>query len=183
MDLNLNNSKLQYEEEEVLLSTLNGVVITGDLLPILDDQTRWSSTYYFLKRSLRLKNAINEIAKDWDLRKNELQPGEWEIVKEIFEFFKSFAIITTYIEATKYPTLFLVVHMYKSFWISSKKCQRTEENISLIQEGAQAGLKKLSSYYEKSSPLVKTATFMDARCRMNYFLVNDWNVGAELTNS
>ncbi|KAK4021791.1 hypothetical protein OUZ56_003700 [Daphnia magna] len=45
MDLNLSNSKLQYEEEEVLLSTLNRVVITGDLLPILDVQTRWSSTY------------------------------------------------------------------------------------------------------------------------------------------
>ncbi|KAK4028816.1 hypothetical protein OUZ56_021834 [Daphnia magna] len=97
MDLNLSNSKLQYEEEGVLLFTLNGVD-EGDLLPILDVQTRWSSTYYFLKGSLRLENAINEIAKDKDLRKNELQPGEWEIVKEVFKFLKNFTIITSYIE-------------------------------------------------------------------------------------
>jgi hypothetical protein len=40
---------LQYEEEKELLSTLDGVVITGDLLQLLDVQTRWSSIYYFLK--------------------------------------------------------------------------------------------------------------------------------------
>lgn len=48
------------------MSTLDGVVITGDLLQLLDVQTRWSPIYYFLK------------------------------------VLKSFAIITTYIEAIKF---------------------------------------------------------------------------------
>ncbi len=42
MDQNFSDSELEYEEEEELLSSLNRVVITKDLLPILDVQTRWS---------------------------------------------------------------------------------------------------------------------------------------------
>ncbi|EFX79622.1 hypothetical protein DAPPUDRAFT_244801 [Daphnia pulex] len=39
-----------YEPGEIVAST-DGAVITGDLLPILDVKTRWSSAYYFVKRS------------------------------------------------------------------------------------------------------------------------------------
>jgi hypothetical protein len=79
---------------------------------------------------LRLEEAIDEIAKDQDLWKNELQPEEWDMLKGVFKFLKSFAIITTYIEATKYPTLSLVVPICTiTFWISSKKIRPTKKNI------------------------------------------------------
>ncbi len=42
MDQNFSDSELEYDEEEELLSTLNRVVITKGVLPILDVQTRWS---------------------------------------------------------------------------------------------------------------------------------------------
>ncbi|KZR97725.1 Uncharacterized protein APZ42_007241, partial [Daphnia magna] len=73
--------------------------------------------------------------------------------------------------------------MYNKLLDLLEKVSTDRRKHPLIQKGAQAGLRKLSSYYDKSSPLVMTATFMDPRCKINYFLVNGWNVGAELTNS
>lgn len=73
----------------------DGVAIdTNDLLPILDCPTHWSSTYFFLKRALKLRYPIDEIAKDQDLRKNELKRDEWAILDNVFQFLQNFAIIT-----------------------------------------------------------------------------------------
>ncbi|KAK4006654.1 hypothetical protein OUZ56_011812 [Daphnia magna] len=45
----------------------------NDPLPILDCKTRWSSAFYFVKRAVKLRRAIDEIAKDTDLRRNEME--------------------------------------------------------------------------------------------------------------
>ena len=84
---------LDYEEEKLI--SQDGVAIeTNDLLPILDCPTHWSFTFFFLKRALKLRYPIDEIAKDQDLRKNELQRDEWAILDNVFQFLQNFAIIT-----------------------------------------------------------------------------------------
>lgn len=180
-DLCIELNDLEYEREELFAAGED--IINSDLLPILDCPTRWSSTYFFLKRALKLQAAINEIAKDQDLRKNELQQEEWDILKEVFNFLESFAFITTYVEGTSYPTLSLVVPMYNKLLDLFEEVSRDDTKHTLIQKGAKAGLDKLLSYYDKSSPLIMTATFMDPRCKMNYFIANGWNVGGELADS
>ena len=62
-------------------------------------------------------------------------------------------------------------------------CHHASINHPLIVEGAQAGLLKLSAYYDKASPIVMTATFMDPRLKMQYFLENGWSCGANDNDS
>ena len=96
-----------YEEEELLAN--EGTVISTDLLPILDCKTRWSAGHFFVKRAVKLRKAIDEIAQDKDLRKNELSVEDWRTLRQILELLEEFAIITKYVEGSKYPTLSLVV--------------------------------------------------------------------------
>ncbi|KZS05614.1 Uncharacterized protein APZ42_031149 [Daphnia magna] len=62
------DEELDYEEDEKFF--LDGGLIPTDLLPILDCPTSYSSTYFFLKRALKIKNAQQE------LRMYELQEDE-----------------------------------------------------------------------------------------------------------
>lgn len=62
---------VEYEEDELLCAEEH--IIDHDLLSIWDFPTRWNSTFFILKRALKLSNALDEIAKNHDLRKNEIQ--------------------------------------------------------------------------------------------------------------
>lgn len=93
---------LEYEEDETF--NFSDVVIPTDLLPIMDCPSRWNSTYFFLKRVLKLRHPLNENAKEHELRKYEMEVDEWEVLREIFLFLKDFALITSYIEGSNYPT-------------------------------------------------------------------------------
>lgn len=177
----LKTLRLQNEdsEEEEMWST-EETVITQYLLPILDGETRWSSGYFFDKRGLKLRVAIDEIAKNKDLRKYELSKEDWRILHQVLEFLEEFAIITKYIEGSGYPTLSLVVPMYHRLLVILEDISKNlHESIShpLIVEGASASLQKLSLYYDKTSPIVIAATFMDPRLKMQYFIDNGWQCG------
>jgi hypothetical protein len=63
--------------------------------------TRWSSA---LKLSVKLRRPIDEIPKDVDLRKNELNREERSVLDQVLEFFEEFATITKYIKGSGYPT-------------------------------------------------------------------------------
>ncbi|KZS03598.1 Uncharacterized protein APZ42_033644 [Daphnia magna] len=158
------DEELDYEEDEKLF--LDGGLIPTDLLPILDCPTRWSSTYFFLKRALKIKNALNEIAKEQELRMYELQEDVWIILSQVFAFLEDFAVVTTYVEASQYPTLSLVVPMYTRLLDQLEEASCDHSKHPLLVQGAAAGFAKLSSYYDKASPLVMAATFVDPRCKM-----------------
>ncbi|KZS00233.1 Uncharacterized protein APZ42_003555, partial [Daphnia magna] len=49
--------------------------------------------------------------------------------------------------------------------------------------GSAAGLDKLANYYDKASPIVMVATFLDPRCKLEYFETHGWNCGGENDNS
>ena len=53
----------------------------------------------------------------------------------------------------------------------------------LIVKGARADLEKLSVYYNKSSPVMMAATYVDPRFKMRYFVDSGWNSGAETDNA
>jgi hypothetical protein len=51
-----------------------------------------------------LRRPIDEIPKDVDLRKSELNREERSVLEHVLEFFEEFATITKYIEGSGYPT-------------------------------------------------------------------------------
>lgn len=170
--------ELDYEEDE--LFSFDGAVITDDLLPFLDCPKQWSSTYFFLKRGLKLRRAIDEIAKDQELCENELKEEEWLILEQVFSFLEKFALVTTYVETSHFPTLSLVIPMYNRLLNLLEETSRDESKHPLVVKGAAAGLQKLSAYYEEASPLLMAATFMDPRCKMQYFVDSGCNFGVEI---
>lgn len=76
------------------------------------------------------------------------------------------------VEGTSNPTLSLVVPMYNKLLDLLEEVSRDATKQTLIRKGAKAGLDKFLSYYDKSPPLIMSNTFMDPRCRMNYFIAN-----------
>ncbi|KAI9557257.1 hypothetical protein GHT06_017080 [Daphnia sinensis] len=174
----LNNE--EYDEEEIVFA--EGSIITNDLLPILDYKMRWSSAFYFVKRAVKLRRTIDEIAKDADLRRNETENEDWDILSEVLEFLEEFATITKYIEGSGYPTLSLVVPMYNRLLTILEdvfQCRHRSIQHPLIVSAAVAGLEKLSSYYDKASPIVMAATFLNPRLKMEYIVDNGWDCGGE----
>ena len=90
-------------------------------------------------------------------------------------------MITTYVEGTKYPTLSMVVRMYNRLLILNEDIFNYSTKNALVRKAACSGLAKLSHYYDKSSPLVMTATYLE--CKMNDFIQNKWDEGGELDNA
>ena len=78
-------------------------------------------------------------------------------------------------------SLYSVVMYNRLLMILEGVSQRRHDLIThnLIVRGATAGLEKLSSYYDKSFPIVMAATFIDSRLKMQYFIDNGWNCGGE----
>uniref|UniRef100_A0A0P6EU04 Zinc finger protein n=1 Tax=Daphnia magna TaxID=35525 RepID=A0A0P6EU04_9CRUS len=172
---------LDYEEDEIFC--FEGAIIPDDLLPVLDCPKRWSSTYFFLKRGLRLKPAFDKIAEDQEFRKNLLGEEEWLSFRQMFSFLEEFTLVTTYIEANQHPTVSLVVPMCNRLLNLLEETSQDPSNHPLLVKGAAAGLLKLSAYYDKASPVVMAATFMDPRCKMQYFIDNGWSCGGETVDA
>ena len=77
----------------------NSIDFSSDLVQIMDVTARWSSTYYFLRRAIKLRRPIDEIAAGQELRVNELCWHDWGILQDICGILEEFAEITSYIEA------------------------------------------------------------------------------------
>ncbi|KAI9560793.1 hypothetical protein GHT06_011745 [Daphnia sinensis] len=172
---------LDYEEDEIFC--FEGAIIPDDLLPVLDCPKRWSSTYFFLKRGLKLRPALDKIAEDKELCKNSLDEREWLSFQQMFSFLEEFTLVTTYIEANQHPTVSLVVPMCNRLLNLLEETSQEPSNHPLLVKGAAAGLLKLSAYYDKASPVVMAATFMDPRCKMQYFIDNGWSCGGETVDA
>lgn len=176
----LEDNDLEYEEEELLVLEKGTIISSSDLLPIMDCPARWSSTYFFLKRAIKLRPALDEMAKDDDLGKKELDDEDWLVLKEVYYFLEEFALITTYVEGSAYPTLSLVVPMYNQLLTHLEDVSLDKHKHALVVKGAAAGLEELSAYYDKASPVMMTATYLDPRCKMKYFINHGWNAGGRV---
>ncbi|KAK4024297.1 hypothetical protein OUZ56_009680 [Daphnia magna] len=96
----------------------------------------------------------------------------------VSDFLKSFTLITTYIEATSYPILSLVVSLYNKLLNLLEDVKVDRSNHQLIRKDTAAGLHKLPNYYDKASPIV-----IGPRCKLEYFENHGWNCGGENENA
>ena len=69
--------------------------------------------------------------------------------------------------------------MYNRLLTLLEDVSRERTKHSLIVEAAKAGLQKLSDYYEKASPVMMAATYIDPKFKMEYFVDQGWNCGTE----
>ena len=73
--------------------------------------------------------------------------------------------------------------MYNKLLDNVEEVIRQQKAHHLIIKGAEAGFNKLSSYYDKASPIIMAATFMDPRCKLHYFVSAGWRVAGEIDDS
>jgi hypothetical protein len=79
---------------------LSSLTVWIDLIVILDNSTRWNSTYLSLHRALTLKKRIKTFCFEHriDLSKDLLSDKEWAYLKEIIDGLKPFYEVTLRLE-------------------------------------------------------------------------------------
>lgn len=154
-----------------------------NLLPVIDDVTKWSSYYNMLESVLKIREALDHVARiDHDLKALEMSNNEWILIEEFFDFLQPFATITKLIEGTKYPTLSYVVPLYNKLMDLVEDWERNKKKSNETREGAKAALAKLSKYYNETTPIYLVCTVLDPRLKLDYFVENGWEEGDDESN-
>ncbi|KAJ3517257.1 hypothetical protein NLJ89_g623 [Agrocybe chaxingu] len=87
--------------QEVLKSMNKGETLPGiATMLILDVRTRWSSTHQMLRHALGFKDPIDNYTAH-SLHEHELNEQEWEALKHVMDWLRSFREATTQMSATK----------------------------------------------------------------------------------
>lgn len=148
------------------------VCIAEDGLPILDIETKWSSTYMLLGRSKELRPALDEISNNDDLRENQLSASEWEEIDSVLEFLQPFAKVLKYIEGVKNPSLPVVVPLFYHLLKKAQDFAQCSSNPELVRKGAVFACNKMN----KHSPILAVVAAMDPRMKYKYFIEAGSNV-------
>jgi hypothetical protein len=108
-----------------------------------------------------------------DLGNSKLNQSDWTSLKEIAEFLRRFAKLSTDMCASTYPTISAVYPMYNHLMGHAEKKTDKKKNSNNIVLAAHAAWNKLHEYYNKTSETAHyIATILDPRWKIKYF--QDW---------
>ncbi|CDH61147.1 hypothetical protein PDIG_90310 [Lichtheimia corymbifera JMRC:FSU:9682] len=94
------------EEDDYHYPTIGGNPKRNVKELILDCPTRWSSTYNMVKRALEMKRPYNMACRSTpDLELFTLSDYDWDIIRELLQILRPFALFTKMLCADNYPTL------------------------------------------------------------------------------
>ena len=85
--------------------------------------------------------------------------------------------LSPYVKGPSYPRLSMVVPLYNSFLDSLEDVKRDPNKHELIVKGAELDWTSYLRITTRRPPIVMVATYMDPRCKLNYFVANGWHVG------
>ncbi|KAF5318361.1 hypothetical protein D9611_014218 [Ephemerocybe angulata] len=146
---------------------------------ILDMKVRWSSTFAMLKRALDLREYLTDFIfkismeepspeKQRALRELCVTPAEWDQVKEFLRILKyaddaqhSFSTETDPALSHALPAL---EKLHKT-WSAIAKKQKYER----YHDAVNAGLNKISTYYNKASSVDAYSVFLDPNLKTLHF--------------
>lgn len=172
-------------------------VVAGDLERTLhlkkDFGVRWNSTYYMIQRALRLQSAIQRYCRDWrpakgeqyDLKKDFLDPQDWEELRHFEELLHYFEKATRRVEGNAFtgshgalwevlPTMDYLFAKLKKH--SDEVSERPDLFTDYYMAALNHGFAKLSEYYTKvdESPYYAAAVALHPCRRFTYF-DNNWS--------
>ncbi|KAI3603582.1 transposase-like protein [Moniliophthora roreri] len=147
--------------------TAAGEKALPELMLILDVKTRWSSTHQMLRRALDFIDVIESfVAKTKDLRPFELSSLDWEAIRLVTGWLKSFRSTTTQMSATKTATISFTHAIFRS--LQADVCDALKSlppHHATLRSTLLKAHRKLSDYYYRfdSSPLYLWASLLDPR--------------------
>ncbi|CAB4495821.1 unnamed protein product [Rhizophagus irregularis] len=143
---------------------------------VVDVKTRWNSTFEMIKRSLELREALDNIAiADRDLRKWEIIDAEWDLLKQIKKLLYIFLRAMLHISHGRYSTIENSIPIFN--WIMDKiEDFDKEANIDeIIKKAACNAMEKLKKYYQYTDGIIYTiSTILDSRLKLTYYKDYNW---------
>src|SRR5277367_1571197 len=148
-----------------------------ELIVLSDNSTRWNSTYYMIKRALKLRDQINafSIKHRKELEKDILTDEDWDQLEAIHNILRPFKRVTKRLEGRAekgecgslweglpaLETLLSHVELMKVEYTSHRQ---------LVASLNEAWL-KLRQYYERmdESPAYAAALMLHPRHKLHYF--------------
>ena len=150
--------------------------LSGGLLPIRDNSTRWNSWYLMIDRAVsKIKSAIQlYIADDESLASDTLSSDDWRLLISIQKILKNFYDATKASESSK-AALDLTLRTVDFIIASFEEALEEFNEHDVLRESLHAGLTLITSYWNKYqfSPVYTTAIVLDPREKMDYF--KKWN--------
>ena len=148
------------------------------MIPIIDVQTRWNSTYDMLVRAIKIKDIISDTIygyKDNLLIALLLDEQDWECIQQLVEIMTPLKEVTLLTSRSSHSLCIAsVIPLYSYCTDMLLESMSKFDPLDDIHIGMQAALEKLNHYYDKVSPMVGISLLLNPTMKKDSLLSLGW---------
>ena len=143
------------------------------LIPIIDVETRWNSTYDMLVRAYNIRDVITDTIfshKDMLLINLLLTEQDWNCIAQLIQILKPMKDVTLLTSQSNQALCITnVLPLYSYCTEVLGKSMAKFEDTDDIYSGMEAAREKLNHYYDNVSPLIGIALLLDPCSKKQFF--------------
>lgn len=149
---------------------------------LLDNVTRWGSTYIMLQRAFNNRKHIDQLINSERHTKNlynltTIPERTWVIVFIMIKLLNHFNSATVYLQGDKYSTLNMTISLYLQLIDSIKNDYEKRvipEMKDVFKAGIDAAVSKIENYFSKGSFTSFMSMVLDPRLKDSIYKKHNW---------